>query len=71
MRTDKTLMELNELIAGLADVGNAAYIKAVPKGKGTGFGLYAADGTQLATFPSREAAYFTARQHNLEPVSVH
>ena len=71
MRTDKELMELNEMVAALGELGNAAYIKPVVSGKGTGFALFAADGTQLATFPSREAAYFTARQHELEPVSVH
>lgn len=72
MRTTKELMELNELVAALGgDLGNAAYIKTVPAEKGTGFALFAADGTQLAVFPSREAAYFTARQHDLEPVSIH
>lgn len=71
MRAYKEMMELNEMVASLADVGNIAYIRPMEKGKGTGFGLYAADGTQLATFPSRDAAYFTARQHDLDPVSVH
>lgn len=71
MRTTKELMELNEMVAALAELGNAAYIKTVPSEKGTGYALFAADGTQLAVFPSREAAWFTARQHDLEPVSVH
>ncbi|MBM3617369.1 MAG: DUF1150 family protein [Alphaproteobacteria bacterium] len=71
MRTYKELMEMNELVAALGDISNAAYIKTVPSNKGTGYALFAADGTQLAVFPSREAAYFTARQHELEPLSVH
>ena len=71
MRATKELLELNEMVAALGELGNSAYIKSVPSEKGTGFALFAADGTQLAIFPSREAAYFTARQHDLEPVSVH
>lgn len=71
MQNLKDVLELNEVAALLADFGAVAYIKPVAQGKGTGFALVAADGTQLAIFPSREAAYFTARQHDLEPVSVH
>lgn len=71
MSVRKELLELHEMVAGLADVGNIAYIRPVAQGKGTGYVLFAADGTELATFPSRDAAYFTARQHDLEPVSVH
>lgn len=71
MRTYKELLEMNEMVAALGELGNAAYIKAVPGEKGTGYALFAADGTQLAVFPSHEAAFFTARQHDLEPVSVH
>lgn len=71
MRTYKELMELNEIVAALGDLGNAAYIKTVSGDKGPNYALFAADGTQLAIFPSREAAYFTARQHDLEPLSVH
>lgn len=71
MRTTKELMEINEMIAAIGDTGNTAYIKHIPAEKGTGFALCAADGTQLAVFSSREAAYFTARQHDLEPVSLH
>lgn len=71
MRTNKEQIEFNELVAALSSIGTSAYIKPLTQGHGTGFGLYASDGTELATFPSREAAYFTARQHDLEPVSVH
>lgn len=71
MRATKELLELNEMVATLGELGNAAYIKTVPADKGTGYALFAADGTQLAVFPSREAAYFTARQHELEPLSLH
>ncbi len=31
----------------------------------------AADGTQLAVFNPRDAAYFAAKQHDLEPVHIH
>ncbi len=33
--------------------------------------VYAADGTQLATTDSRDAAFVLARQNDLEPKSVH
>lgn len=71
MRADKELLELNDAAAALGELGNTAYIKPVASGKGSGYALFASDGTQLATFPSREAAFFTARQHDLEPVSLH
>ena len=48
-------------------VSHVAYIRQVD----TGYGVFAADGTQLAVFESRDAAYYTARQHNLEPLSIH
>jgi hypothetical protein len=48
-----------------------AYVKPVVTEKGTAYGVFAADGTQLALFGSREAAYFAAKQHDLEPVLIH
>jgi hypothetical protein len=36
-----------------------------------GFGIFAADGTGIGAAPSRELAFVAARQHDLEPVSVH
>ena len=48
-----------------------AYLKPVSTAQGKGFAIYTADGSQLAVFATREAAFFAARQHDLEPVAVH
>ena len=48
-----------------------AYLKPVHTTQGVGFAVCTADGSQLAVFPSREAAYFAAKQHDLEPMLLH
>ncbi len=50
---------------------NLAYIKRVVYQGEDGYGIHAADGTILAVVSDREAAFAAARQHDLEPVSVH
>ena len=35
------------------------------------YALHAADGTRVAVLSDREAAFITARQHDMVPVSVH
>ena len=65
------LSNLSEMVMSLIGISNLAYIRPVQKGAETEYGIYAADGTQLGTFPTHAAAYYTARQHNLEPSSLH
>ncbi len=48
-----------------------AYVRPVSNGRGIGYAVCSADGTQLALFASRDAAYFAAKQHDLEPVLIH
>ena len=55
-------------LLGMQDL---AYIKRVTLNGAAAFAVFAADGTQVAALPSRELAYATVRQHDLEPVSVH
>jgi hypothetical protein len=55
-------------VLGLEDL---AYLRAVSFEGAEGFGIFAADGTQVAFAPTRALAEFTVREHNLEPVSVH
>jgi hypothetical protein len=55
----------------LLGVQDFAYVKRVTITDGAAFGVYAADGTQVAVLPDREIAFATVRQHDLEPVSVH
>ena len=48
-----------------------AYVAPVDTPQGAGFGLYAANGNLLAVLRSRELAFATARQNDLEAVPVH
>ncbi len=50
---------------------HVAYVKRVTVDGGTAFAVHAADGSELAVFADREVAFVTARQNDLEPVSVH
>lgn len=69
---------LSEHSATFEEIGKAAtsvqfltYIRPVAMGEHTGYAVCTEDGVQLAVFGSHEAAFFSARQHNLEPVSLH
>ena len=48
-----------------------SYIRHVSGEVGDGYAVCLADGTQLAVFPSHNAAYYTAIQFELNPQSVH
>lgn len=72
--------DFSEVRSGMEALGAASvsdhfltYIRPVEmgEGKGKGFAVCTEDGVQLAVFGSHEAAFFSARQHNLTPVSVH
>ncbi|MFC1673722.1 DUF1150 family protein [Pseudomonadota bacterium] len=53
---------------GIEDV---AYVKAVDGEGDDTYGIFAADGTELALVESREEAIVTIRQNELEALSVH
>ena len=48
-----------------------AYVRPVATDKGMHYAVCTADGTQLAVFTTQDAAYFAAKQHDLEPVLIH
>lgn len=48
-------------------LSHIAYIKPLR----AGYAVFDASGRQLAVFPNYDAAFFTARQYNLDPVNVH
>ncbi len=48
-----------------------AYLRPVTTPQGKGFAVCSADGSQLAVFATRDAAFFAAKQHDLEPVNLH
>lgn len=55
----------------LLDSLAVAYVRPVITDKGKSYAVCAADGTQLALFDSEDAAFFSAKQHDLEPVLIH
>ena len=59
-----------EALAMLGGPG-LAYVRPLPTPEGAAFGIFSADGTQLGQAPTRDVAMAVARQHDLEPVSVH
>ena len=52
-------------------MNDLAYIRWVETESGTGYVICAADGTALAAAEDRAVAFAAARQHGLEPLSVH
>ncbi len=48
-----------------------AYIKAVHIDGESGYAIHSADGSQMAVMADRELAFAAARQHDMNPVSVH
>ncbi len=67
-----SVMDVEEsLLALLGQAQGIAYIRPLIHRGQEAFAVCAEDGTRLALFSTYDEAYFTARQHNLEPVSVH
>jgi hypothetical protein len=52
-------------------MNNVVFIRDVPLEKKPLFGVFSADGTQIAYAYSRGEAQVWARQNELEPLSVH
>ena len=52
-------------------MNNVVFIRDVPVEDKPLFGVFAADGTQIAYAHSRDEAQVWARQNELEPLSVH
>lgn len=65
------LADMTPEAVAMIGVGNLAYIRPSEMEGREVFVVHAADGTELGTFSTRHAAFYTARQHELEPVSVH
>ncbi|WP_374654374.1 DUF1150 family protein [Dongia sp.] len=56
------------LALGLNDV---AYVRDVEVDGATAFGIFAANGQQLAILPDRDAAIAAAWENGLAPVTIH
>ena len=55
----------------LLNASAVAYVRPAQTDKGPGYAVCAGDGTQLAVFATRDAAFFAAKQHDLDPVLIH
>jgi len=69
-----TLQDIRTITAqDLAALGiqSMAYLRAAVLDGTPGYGIFAADGTQLAFAPTLALAVAAVREHDLEPVSVH
>lgn len=68
---DQKLRQISAQEFALLGMQDLAYIRRVIVNDEAGFAIHAADGTEVAVLPSRDLAFATVRQHDLEPVSVH
>lgn len=60
-----------EMPSNAPDLNVVAYVRPVSEDEESGYVVCSADGTELAIFATRDAAYYAARQHNLQPVFLH
>ena len=68
---DEKLRQISPQEFALLGMQDVAYIRRVVVNDEAGFAIHAADGTEVAVLPSRDLAFATVRQHDLEPMSVH
>ena len=68
---DQKLRQISPQEFALLGMQDVAYIRRVVVNDEAGFAIHAADGTEVAVLPSRDLAFATVRQHDLEPLSVH
>lgn len=69
MQIERTKLE--DIMIAMVGLETMAYIKPVQDGLLQAYAVFAADGTQLATFESEEIAYYNAVKHNLFPTNIH
>lgn len=60
-----------EFYYSMIEISAVAYVRPVITDQGKNYAVYTSDGTQLAVFSTQDAAYFAAKQHDLEPVLIH
>ena len=69
--------EVTEKVMSPADfemlgMHHVAYVKKIGDSDSARFGVYAANGTEIALMDvDRDVAFATVRQYDMEPVSVH
>jgi hypothetical protein len=48
-----------------------AYVRPITQDGGEAFAIHAADGTRVAAFATREAAFSAILHHDMEPLQLH
>ena len=72
MDSTTPIKPLNEQIfSAIMGAVPVAYVRPIISGNATSYAVCTADGTQLAMFATQEAAFFAARQNDLEPTYTH
>ncbi len=66
-----TANEFDDASYVMLDANPVAYVRPVITEQGKTYGVFSSDGQQLALFSTQEAAYFAAKQHDLDPVLIH
>ena len=71
IQTENHREVVSELIMSMMGVDRFAYVKAVDLFGELEYAVFAADGTPLATFESKEDAFDSIYSYNLTPVNIH
>lgn len=71
MDTPNDKAAVDEYYAMMMETLPVAYVRPVMTENGKNYAVCTADGTQLALFATQDAAYFAAKQHDLDPVLIH
>ena len=66
-----TTEKQEEILYSVIENCPIAYVRPVITENGKNYAVYTADGMQLAVFSTQDAAYFAAKQHDLDPVLIH
>jgi hypothetical protein len=71
MNTFNDIRKISAQDLAMLGLRDMAYLRSVTLDGADGYGIFTADGTQVAFAPSRALAEAAVREYELEPVSVH
>ena len=71
MNTMSNIRQISEQDLAVLGLHSMAYLRSVTMDGTDGYGIFTADGTQVAFAPTRALAEAAVREYELEPVSVH
>ena len=71
MNTIANIRHISPQDLAVLGLHSMAYLRHVTLDGTDGFGIFTADGTQVAFAPTRALAEAAVREYELEPVSVH